>query len=95
MNNFSKTANSFRVNSEFSFKEKSELLLNNKFNNTVKENFRLKIKINKSQKGIQNVVDKYSTLKAINLNLNTLTKVIFIHFLIRLNWNMKAKKKRR
>jgi hypothetical protein len=59
----SKTINSFRVNPEFTFKDKSKPNPTNStdFNKTHK--LQLKIKVNKSAEGIKNIVDKYSSLK--------------------------------
>jgi hypothetical protein len=78
------TANSFfRLNSEFSFKD-NIIDTNTNHNKSpdkklgqTTSNFHLKIKVNKSQRGIQKVVDKYSDLKTSNINLNSLQRVNF------------------
>lgn len=94
INHRSKTAgNSFRLNSEFSFKEKDKQE-NNTNNDTFRDNEvhscclrfnqttgmpNVKIKVNNSTEGIQKVVDKYASLKISNENLNSLSQVEVEH----------------
>src|SRR4051812_7945535 len=74
----SKTLNTFRLNSEFSFKDKHDSHNNSaskQHNQTQKGNFVLKIKVDKSIKGIENIVNKYSLLKQSNDRLGTLQRI--------------------
>lgn len=75
-----KTAVSFRLNSEFSFKEQFETPKDKekKFNQT-SGNFHLKLKIPRQSEGINLVVNKYSTLKESNEKLSKLKIVNILY----------------
>jgi predicted RNase H-like nuclease (RuvC/YqgF family) len=71
-----RSAYSFRLNSEFSFKERFDTgnKENSKRFNQTSGNFHTKIKINKSDQGIQDVVSKLYSLRTSREKLNKLMK---------------------
>ncbi len=71
----SKFHNAFNLNSEFSYEYKPDAqkpITKNLYESG--KNFHLKIKVNKSLKGIHNIIEKYSSLKSSNEKLKRVSK---------------------